>query len=70
VTSTKETFIPRVTKEEDVLLQSVLFSTLSRRFTIKWQKLLPSTDMYDRGNEDIADVFLDNVIAAKKAGFD
>jgi hypothetical protein len=46
VTSTKETFIPRVTKEEDVLLQSVLFSTLSRRFTIKWQKLLPSTDMY------------------------
>ena len=47
MTSTKETFIPRVTKEEDVLLQSVLFSTLSRRFTIKWhQKLLPSTDMY------------------------
>ena len=39
-------FHPKGDKGRSVLLQSVLFSTLSRRFTIKWQKLLPSTDMY------------------------
>jgi len=62
VTSAKETFIPRVTKEK-MCCFSPCFS-LSQSFTIKWQKLLPSTDMY----EIEATKFLDVVIAAKKAG--
>ena len=70
MTSTKETCIPRVTKEEDVLLlQSVLFSITALYQAIKRQKTASKyRHVKDRGNEGIADMFLDEVIAAKNAG--
>ena len=43
--------------------------SLSRRFTIKRQKNASKyRHVKDRGNEGIADMFLDEVIAAKNAG--